>query len=312
VATGSIYAWQEAIVGPEVGGYRVAAVNVDIGDKVKRGQQLVLLSDELLQADVNSKRAALAVTDAQLVTATSDLRRADSLSGSGAISVSDLERLRNEKLAAQARVQAARADLHASEVKLSYCRVIAPDDGIITSRMVVVGQIAQAGGEMLRLLRKSRVEWRAEIPESRLRDVHVGLSVDVTTADGVRLKGQVRSVAPTVQSGTRTGLVYVDLKQPGDARPGMFARGEIELSRGSGATLPLASVVVRDGYSYVFVVDDHEAVQRRRVETGAVRDGRIEIVAGLNPTERVVERGAGFLQDGDRVNVVGVMQAGPT
>jgi multidrug efflux pump subunit AcrA (membrane-fusion protein) len=62
----------------------------------------------------------------------------------------------------------------------------------------------------------------------------------------------------------------------------------------------------------VFVVNDNQEVQRRRVETGTVREGRVEIVAGLRSGERVVDRGAGFLQDGDHINVVGVMQAGPT
>jgi RND family efflux transporter MFP subunit len=311
-ATGSVYAWQEAVIGPEVGGYRVAAVNVDVGDKVKRGQELVRLSGELLAADVSSKRAARAQAEAQLATADADRRRAESLAGSGAISAQDVEKLRSEDLAAQARLQAATADLEGAQLKLRYARVLAPDDGVITSRTVVVGQIAQTGGEMLRLLRKGRVEWRAEIPEGRLGEIRTGQAVQVTTADGARLAGSVRTVAPTVQSGTRTALVYVDLPQPGGARPGMFARGEIEISRGTGTTLPLASVVVRDGYSYVFVVNDNQEVQRRRVETGTVREGRVEIVAGLRSGERVVDRGAGFLQDGDHINVVGVMQAGPT
>jgi len=304
VATGSVYAWQEAVIGPEVGGYRVAAVNVDVGDKVKRGQELVRLSDELLVADVSSKRAAKLQAEAQLVTASSDRRRGDLVKDSGALSSSELEKLHNDELAAQARVQQANADLESAEVKLRYARVLSPDDGVITSRTVVVGQIAQAGNEMLRLLRNGRVEWRAEIPEGRLREVHVGQIVRVTMADGSQLTGRVRTVAPTVQSGTRTGLVYVDLPKPDGARPGMFARGEIEVSRGMAATLPLASVVVRDGYSYVFVVTGDQRVERRRVETGGVREGRVEIVTGLNAAERVVERGAGFLQDGDRITVV--------
>ncbi len=311
VATGSVYAWQEAIIGPEVGGYRVAAVNVDVGDKVKRGAELVRLSDELLVADVNSKRATKLQAEAQLVTASSDRRRGDLVKDSGALSSSELEKLHNDELAAQAKVQQATADLESAEVKLRYARVLSPDDGVITSRTVVVGQIAQAGNEMLRLLRNGRIEWRAEIPEGRMRDVHVGQAVRVTMADGSELAGRVRTVAPTVQSGTRTGLVYVDLPKPEGARPGMFARGEIEVSRGMAATLPLASVVVRDGYSYVFVVTDDQRVERRRVETGSVREGRVEIVAGLNPRERVVERGAGFLQDGDRITVVSEL-AGPT
>jgi RND family efflux transporter MFP subunit len=311
VANGSVYAWQEAVIGPEVGGYRVAAVRVDVGDKVKRGQELVRLSDELLVADVNSKRAAKMQAEAQLVTASSDRRRADSLKDSGALSPSEFEKLHNDELAAQAKVQQATADLEGAELKLRYARVVAPDDGVITSRTVVVGQIAQAGSEMLRLLRNNRIEWRAECPEARLPEVQVGQSVKVTTADGAQLVGRVRTVAPTVQSGTRTGLVYVDLPKPGNARPGMFARGEIEVSHAQGATLPLASVVVRDGYSYVFVVTGDQKVERRRVETGSVREGRVEIVSGVKDRERVVERGAGFLQDGDRISIADEV-AGPT
>ncbi len=86
VATGSVYAWQEAVIGPEVGGYRVAEVRVDVGDKVRKGQELVRLADEMLAAEVASKKAAKAQADAQLITASSNLRRAESLEGSGAVS----------------------------------------------------------------------------------------------------------------------------------------------------------------------------------------------------------------------------------
>ena len=312
VATGSVQAWQEAIIGPEVGGYRVADVNVDVGDKVRKGQELVRLAGEMLAAEVASKNAAKAQADAQAITAASNLRRAESLAGSGAVSASELERLKSEDLAARARVEATVSDLTSSELKLRYTRVVAPDDGVITSRTVVVGQIAQAGGEMLRLLRQGRIEWRAEIPEARLREIKTGQTVRVTTADGSVLVGKVRSVAPTVQSGTRTGLVYVDLPKPDSARPGMFARGEIETSRSAASTLPLASIVVRDGYSYVFVVNDQQGVERRRIKTGSLRDGRVEIMSGLGAQDRVVERGAGFLKDGDRVRVVESDEPGAT
>jgi HlyD family secretion protein len=304
VATGSVYAWQEAVIGSEVGGYRVAAVHVDVGDKVRKGQELVRLAGEMLTAEAASKKAAKAQADAQLITASSNLRRAESILTSGAVSDSEHERLKAEFLAAQARVEAAQSDLEASQLKLQYTRVIAPDDGVVTARTVVVGQIAQAGGEMLRLLRQNRVEWRAEVPEGRMREVKIGQAARITTADGTQLVGKVRSVAPTVQSGTRTGLVYVDLPKSDNARPGMFARGEIETSRSSGATLPLASVIVRDGYSYVFVVNDKQGVERRRIETGTV--------SGLQVTDRVVERGAGFLKDGDRIRVVESDEPGST
>jgi len=311
-ANGTVYAWQEIVVGPEVGGYLVAAVNVEVGDRVRKGQALVQLSEDLLAADVASKRANLDQAQASLENAESAYRRAQSLSGSGALSQSDLDKLRAEELAARARVAVTKAELQGSDLRLRHTRVTAPDDGIISARSVNVGQVAQVGTEMLRLLRKGRVEWRAEIPESRIREIRVGQNVQLTTADGAQLDGKVRAIAPTVESSTRASLVYVDIPSTGGAaRPGMFARGEILLGQSAAGMVPLSSVVTQDGYTYVFVVNDQQLVMRRRVATGAVHDKQIEIVSGVEPGERIVDKGAGFLKDGDRVRViVGVPEAG--
>lgn len=302
-ANGSIHAWQEVVIGTEVGGYRVSEVNVDVGDRVKRGQVLMRLSADLLEAEVATKRAALKQAQAQLAIAQAASRRAKSVADSGVYSVADQERLESEELAAQARVESAEADLQAAELRLQFTVVRAPDDGIITARSVNVGQIAQTGTEMMRLLRKERVEWRAEIPEARMAQVKPGQPVRLVTADGTELEGKVRTVAPTVEAVRRTGIVYVDITKNGNARPGMFARGEIEISRSKANTVPLMSVVVQDGYSYVFVLDDQGIVQRRRVQTGVVVGDLIEIVSGVNSGERVAGQGAGFLKDGDRVLV---------
>ena len=311
VANGTVYAWQEIVVGPEVGGYRVAAVNVEVGDRVRKGQELVQLSEDLLASDVTSKRANLEQAQASLENAESAYRRATSLSGSGVLSQSDVDKLRAEQLAAKARVEVSKAELQASDLRLRHTRVTAPDDGIISARSVNVGQVAQVGTEMLRLLRKGRVEWRAEIPEARIREIRVGQSVKLTTADGAQLDGKVRAIAPTIESTTRAGLVYVDIPSTGAARPGMFARGEILLGQSAASMTPLSSVVTQDGYTYVFVVNEQQLVVRRRVETGAIHEKQIEIVGGVEPGERIVDKGAGFLKDGDRVRVVvGVPEGG--
>lgn len=303
-ANGTVYAWEEIIVGPEVGGYRVAAVNVEVGDRVRKGAQLVQLSEDMLAAEVASKRANLEQARASLENSVAAYRRAQSLSGSGVLSQSDLDKLRTEELAARARVEVAKAELHSAELRLRHTRVTAPDDGVISARSVNVGQVAQVGTEMLRVLRQGRVEWRAEIPESRIREIRVGQTVKLTTADGTHLDGKVRAMAPTIESSTRAGLVYVDIPSTGAARPGMFARGEILLERSAASMAPLSSIVTQDGYTYVFVVTEQQVVARRRVETGAVRDKQIEIVSGVQPGERIVDKGAGFLKDGDPVRVV--------
>jgi HlyD family secretion protein len=303
-ANGTVYAWQEIVIGPEVGGYLVAAVNVDVGDRVRKGQALVQLSEDLLAAEVASKRANLEQAQASLENAAAAYRRAQSLSGSGALSQSDMDKLRSEELAARARVEVSKAELQGADLRLRHTRVTASDDGIISARSVNVGQVAQVGSEMLRLLRKGRVEWRAEIPESRMREIGIGQDVKLTTADGAQLEGKVRAIAPTVESSTRAGLVYVDIPSNRGARPGMFARGEILLGQAAASMVSLSSIVTQDGYTYVFVVSDQQLVARRRVETGAVRGKQIEIVSGVQPGERVVDKGAGFLKDGDRVRVV--------
>ena len=303
-ANGTVYAWQEIVIGPEVGGYLVAAVNVDVGDRVRKGQALVQLSEDLLAAEVASKRANLEQAQASLENAAAAYRRAQSLSGSGALSQSDIDKLRSEELAARARVEVSKAELQGADLRLRHTRVTASDDGIISARSVNVGQVAQVGSEMLRLLRKGRVEWRAEIPESRMREIGIGQSVKLTTADGAQLEGKVRAIAPTVESSTRAGLVYVDIPSNRGARPGMFARGEILLGQAAASMVSLSSIVTQDGYTYVFVVSDQQLVARRRVETGAVRGTQIEIVSGVQPGERVVDKGAGFLKDGDHVRVV--------
>src|SRR5262245_20930587 len=147
--TGSVFAWQDVIISAEVGGYRVSEVLVDVGDRVRKDQRLVSLSTSLLQAEVATKQAALKQREAELVNAQSSLARGRTLATTNLLSQSDLDRLSSEQLASQARLEAARADLDTSELRLQFTAVVAPDDGVITSRTVTVGQIAQAGGEML-------------------------------------------------------------------------------------------------------------------------------------------------------------------
>jgi len=165
---GSVHAWQDVIIASEVGGYRVADVFVDVGDRVRKGQRLVSLSTALLEAEVATKQATLRQREAELANAQSALDRGQSLAATNVLSKADLDRLTSEQLAAQSRRESARADLETSQLRMKFTDVVAPDDGVITSRTVTVGQIAQAGNEMRRLLRNGRFEWRGEAPETRL------------------------------------------------------------------------------------------------------------------------------------------------
>jgi RND family efflux transporter MFP subunit len=301
---GTVNAWQEVIIAPEVGGYRVEEVLVDIGDYVSAGQQLVRLSTALLETDRASRLAILKQREAEAVNAELAVDRARSMAARDLLSTADLDRLNSEALAAQARSEGARADLDSAEVKLEFAKVLAPDAGVISSRTVTVGQIAQAGSEMLRLLRQNRVEWRGEVPESNLPSLRPGQPVIITSVDGREHHGTIRVISPTVNSNTHNGVVYVDIGSDDALRPGMFARGKIEFSESEAMLVPLTSLVSSDGYSYVFVVQSDRTVRRQLIETGVIQQDQIEVLSGLEIGNNIVTTGAGFLKDGDLVNTI--------
>jgi RND family efflux transporter MFP subunit len=120
--------------------------------------------------------------------------------------------------------------------------------------------------------------------------------------------GTVRMVAPTVDAATRNALVYVDLpasaSRSGLLKAGMFARGEFATGSTPALTLPQSAVLLRDGFSYVFVVGADGRVAQRKVATGRRSGERVEILQGLAADVRVVTSGGGFLADGDTVRVV--------
>lgn len=302
---GTVNAWQEVVIAPEVGGYRVEEVLVDVGDYVQAGQELVRLSTALLETELASRAAALKQREAELVNANLAFERGKSIAAQNLLAASDLDRLESEAIGALGRVEAAKADLEAAEVRLRFARVTAPDDGVISARNVSVGQIAQAGSELLRLLRQNRIEWRGEVPEADLPSLRPGQSVVVTSVDGREHIGTIRIVSPTVNANTHNGMVYVDVASDDALRPGMFARGQIEVSQDDALVVPLNAMVSSDGYHYVFVVQADRTVRRQVIQTGVIQGENIEVQGGLEPGTSIVTSGAGFLKDGDLVNVVG-------
>lgn len=264
-ATGDIVGWQEAVIAPEIGGYRVEDVLVDAGDHVRKGQELVRLSTALLGAEVASRAAALSQAEADERNAAAALRRGEAIVAAGALSAAELDRLQSVEAAAAARVEAARAEHAASRTRLGLARIRAPDDGVITSRKAAVGQVVQVGTELLRFLRRGRLEWRAEIPEGQVGLVEAGQHASVVTPRGRVVEGTVRRVGPWVQASDRSAIAYVDLDAAGDVVSGMFGSGRIRLGERRGLMVPTAAVVNQDGYSYVFVLGLENRVERRLV-----------------------------------------------
>ncbi|MCK7576261.1 MAG: efflux RND transporter periplasmic adaptor subunit [Chromatiales bacterium] len=305
-ATGNIAAWREVVVGAEIGGDRLVEVPVEIGDRVERGRLLARIDSDSVTAALEQARAAVAEAEALLAEARADADRARQSHGTAALSAQQADQYLSAERTALARLDAARARVRADELRLSRTQVRAPVAGIVASLSAIQGSLVQPGDELLRLIRDGRLEWRAEVPATDLARLEPGGSARILAPDGTSVNGRLRRVAPTVDARTLTGLVYVDLPIETTDRPlraGMFVRGELDLGEAPALTLPQSAVLTREGFAYVFRLEPDGAVAQTKVGIDRRLGDRVEISAGLEVTDAVVDSGVGFLADGDLVRV---------
>ncbi|WP_338524418.1 efflux RND transporter periplasmic adaptor subunit [Pseudomonas batumici] len=304
VASGALAPWQEAVISAETGSLRIASLNADIGDRVKKGQILATLADASVLAEENKQKAAVAQARAQLQEARSNARRAALVGQSGALSEQQLEEYRVKVQTAEANLAATNADLRSTRIKLTQTRIVAVDDGLISARKALLGDVVAAGTELFRMIRADRIEWQAELDARQLPRVRVGQSARLELPGGAQVEGRVRLVSPVLDSKTSRALVYVSLPAGTPARAGMYASGRIELAPSTALAVPDTAVVLRDGRSYVFVLGPDQHVSQQGVEVGRRRGGAVEIVGGLAEQAQVVRSGGAFLSDGASVTLV--------
>jgi RND family efflux transporter MFP subunit len=302
-ATGNIAAWQEASIGTEANGLRLTDVKVNVGDEVKRGQVLATFAAETVIAELAEARAVAEEAAATLSEAAANAERARVLDATGAMSSEQINRYVTAERATRARLDAAKAIEQRHRLRLQQTQIVAPDDGIVSSRSATVGAVVPAGQELFRLIRKGRLEWRAEVGTADLMKLSPGQVAYITTTGDQVIEGKLRIVAPMIDTQTRNGLVYVDIPSVGPVRAGMFARGYFSIGDATALTLPQSAVLLRDGFSYVLRIDAGSKVVQTKVSVGRRAGDRIEITGGLDSSERVVESGGSFLGDGDLVRI---------
>lgn len=184
-------------------------------------------------------------------------------------------------------------------------RIVAPDSGVISAANANVGSMLQPGAELFRIIRKSRLEWRADLTADELMLLRKGMTAEVTVGDRV-LKGSIRAISPSVNAQTRYGYALVTLPNSTGVIAGAYARGIIDISGGKRtlATLPQSAVMQRGSKTYVLQVGPDNKVSEHTVTIGQRVGDRVEIKQGLKANEPVVESGGAFLTEGDTVQVV--------
>jgi RND family efflux transporter MFP subunit len=313
-ASGQIAAWQEAIVSSRSNGLPLTAINVDVGQIVRKGELLARFDDRTARAELAQTQANLAQANASANQSNLNRDRMVALRGTGAVSEESILQAETQAETSRTQVAVAQANVDAAKVRLENTLVVAPDSGQIVARNATLGQAFGASTELFRLIRQNRLEWRAEVAAHELPRIAIGQTVEINLPDGAKLAGRVRQIAPSISATTRLGLVQIDLKNNGSAKTAMFAEGAIQTGNAAAIAVPADSVVIRDGKSFVFVLEG-ERVKRVAVTMGRRQSGLVEIAQGVATGQRIVVRGAGFLSDGDRVVVAaanGVSNTGST
>lgn len=224
-----------------------------------------------------------------------------------------VELRRREIAAAHAGIQSAEAARRVTAVQLSKHSVVSPISGTVAARHVDPGEGASPGVPLLTIVGSDMLYVEASVSEQDLAQVQVGQAAEVRV-DGVAdevFVGEIITIAPAVESASRTGTVRVRLMNASAAvHTGMFARATVVIQRSDDTVIVARdSLLTADGATYVFVVENNVA-HRREVEVGIESATRVEIISGLRAGDQVVAEGQDQLNDGDAVTIADAPAAG--
>ena len=276
---------------------RVVTVHVLVGQRVSVGDPLVTLDCP----EAASMRASAAVAQASLREARIELERQRRMQQEGVGVERDVVTTETKVSAAEAelsRVEAGAVSIGKGTASAVVVR--APIGGIVIGRKASAGMAVQRGGDpLVEIGDTSALRIVADVFERDLSHVHQGAKSRIQFPSVDRqMAGRVASVGTVVASGLRTAPVFLTIDTHGASlRPGMYGRVEIDAAD-AGLTLPVSAVLIKDGKEpVVYVQKDPLTFVRRRVVVAQPFEGRVRIVSGLSPGEKVVVRGA-LLLDG--------------
>lgn len=287
-ASGQLIAREEAAVGSELSGYRVARVLVEEGAWVRAGQPLVQLDDTLLRAQIAQQAAVTAQAQAEAA-------RVAGLDGQGVLSQEQIE---SRRFAAKAQ-EAALAELRTRSSRMT---VTAPVSGRVLGRTVRPGDISSGSATpWFRIARDGLVELAAEVSEAQLSDLRIGQPAQVTLPSGKTVSGAIRIISPQIDTATRLGSVRIRLPLDSDLRPGGFGRAIFGASGRAVRAAPETAIRYDAEGSSLVTIDATNHARQTAVRTGQRGGGWVELIDGPAAGTRVLLGGSAFTLDGDLV-----------
>lgn len=328
----TLVAREEILIFPQISGFSIRSIQVDVGDKVRKGDVLAILDSEtlktqLVQAEAEYARTEAAVRQSQsqitsakatLDQANAALQRTRQLNQSGNISQAQLDQAVTNSATAKAGFDAAKdglaltsaqmrqagAQRDLAKLNLDRATIRASQNGVISARNGQLGSIASASGQpIFRIIRDGAIEAEAELIETALGQVSVGDPVELRVAGVGTVKGTVRLLYPTVDPQTRLGKIRITLRDSTNLRTGLFAGGWIITDQHSGLTVPATAILTDATGPYVLTVKDG-TLTKQPVVAGLIWQDRREVLGGLAKGEIVVAKAGAFYGSGDKIRPV--------
>jgi membrane fusion protein (multidrug efflux system) len=266
----------------------VREVRVRAGDRIRKGETLVVLDSGDLRGALATAEGALAAANANLVRATQDEKRFRFLVKRGSVTRHEFDAVEAAYHGALAQVAGAKGQVASARAALNYAVVTSPVTGVVDERLVEPGDLAVPGRPLVRVYDSSALRVELRVPEQLIKQIRVGTSITVRVdAAGLELPAIVNEIVPVADPASRTFLVRAPLAPNSNLRPGMFARAALAAGTEKVLTVERHAVESVGQLQMVRVLKDG-TVQVRQVTTGRAFGKRIEVLSGLAPGETVL------------------------
>jgi RND family efflux transporter MFP subunit len=340
---GQFQPYQVVDVHPKVTGFMVK-INVDIGDRVRKGQTLAVLEVPELNAQLKGTVFEVQRAKDDLLRAQHEIKRAEAVHSAlhadyerlletskaqpGLIAQQELDDAESKDLSSESQVDAAKAAAAAAEQHAemahtdndrvqalkNYTNVVAPLDGVIVWRYADTGALIQSGTNsneqdipIVRLSQSGLLRLRMPIPENDVQFVHIGDPMQVRVdAIGRSFTGKIVRFTRDVNFETRTMETEIDVEnQDLSISPGMYANTQMQLARASNVTtIPIEALVLKENREEVYALDASNRVRIRTVEVGLRGSKLAEIKSGVQPGDRVILGGQEKYTEGETVTPI--------
>ncbi|MDP3457767.1 MAG: efflux RND transporter periplasmic adaptor subunit [Hyphomonas sp.] len=274
---------------------RVTAVYFEDGERVKAGKTLISLAQREQSALVEG-------AEAELAQANQELARLEPLTAQGAVSKAELD-------VARRNANSAAAQLRAVQSRQRDRVLVAPFDGVLGFRQVSVGSFVRPGDVVATLIDDSVMRLDFAIPSTFMASLKPGLEIEASSGDlpGRTFKGTVASINNSVDPVTRSVRVRAMIpNEDGALKAGMFVAVTLLAEPREALSVPEGALQPSGPETFIWTVSDGAqgpVANRVKIEVGLRQQGRVEVLAGLEPGQRVVTEGALRLREGAPIKV---------